>query len=70
MSELQKAGTAPGLSRTTSAVRLAVATRAMERAETLDAVIAAKDRAKHLGLMPGHLGQLRKEFNRATARFR
>lgn len=70
MSLLGKAITTPGLSRTTSAVRLAVATRAMAKAETLQAVIDAKDKAKDLGLMPKDSQILRNEFKRATARFR
>lgn len=70
MTPLQKAITTPGLSRTVSSMRLAVATRAMVQAETLQAVIDAKDKAKDLGLMPGHLELLRVEFNRAKARFR
>jgi hypothetical protein len=60
----------PGLSRTSSAVRLAVATKAMAQAETLQAVIAAKDKAKDLGLLPKDLEALRQEFARAKARFR
>ena len=60
----------PGLSRTSSAVRLAVATKAMAAAETLEAAIAAKDKAKDLGLMPKDLQILRYEFDRAKARFR
>lgn len=70
MTPPQKAITTPGLSRTVSSMRLAVAIKAMTNAETLAAVIAAKDKAKDLGLMPGHLEQLRVEFNRAKARFR
>lgn len=70
MTPLQAAITTPGLSRTSSAVRLAVATKAMTQAETLDAVIAAKDKAKDLGLMPKDMETLRREFNRAKARFR
>lgn len=62
--------TTPGLSRTSSAVRLAVATKAMAQAETLDTVIAAKDKAKGLGLMPKDLQTLRREFDQAKARFR
>jgi hypothetical protein len=60
----------PGLSRTSSAVRLGVATKAMAQAETLQAVIAAKDKAKDLGLMPKDLETLRVTFNQAKARFR
>ena len=55
----------PGLSRTSSAVRLAVATKAMAQAETLEAVVAAKDKAKNLGLMPKDLETLRVTFSRA-----
>lgn len=61
---------APGLSRTSSAVRLAVAVKAMTQADTLAAVIAAKDKAKDLGLMPKDLEILRVTFNQAQARFR
>lgn len=60
----------PGLSRTSSAVRLGVATKAMAQAETLQVVIAAKDKAKDLGLMPKDLETLRVTFNQAKARFR
>lgn len=60
----------PGLSRTSSAVRMGVATRAMAQAETLEDVIAAKDKAKDLGLMPKDLETLRVTFNQAKARFR
>lgn len=70
MTTLQIAVTTPGLSRTSSAVRLAVATKAMTQAETLAAVIAAKDKAKGLGLMPKDMQTLRREFNLAKARFR
>lgn len=70
MTPLQKAITTPGLSRTSSAVRLAVATKAMAQAETLQAVIAAKDKAKDLGLMPKDLETLRVTFNQAKAKFR
>jgi hypothetical protein len=59
----------PGLSRTSSAVRLAVAIRAMAQAQTLPEVIAAKDKAKDLGLMPKDLETLRTAFNQAKARF-
>ncbi len=60
----------PGLSRTVSQMRLAVATKAMAQAETLAAVIAAKDKAKGLGLMPKELDALRVAFDQAKARFR
>ena len=60
----------PGLSRTSSAVRLAVATKAMAAAETLEAAIAAKDKAKDLGLMPRDMDALRAAFVQAKARFR
>jgi hypothetical protein len=60
----------PGLSRTVSAMRLAVSTKAMAQANDLAAVIAAKDKAKALGLMPKDLESLRQEFARAKARFR
>lgn len=60
----------PGLSRTSSAVRLAVAVRGMAQAETLEAAIAAKDKAKNLGLMPKDLETLRAAFEQAKARFR
>lgn len=55
----------PGLSRTVSSMRLAVATRAMERAETREQVIAAKDKAKALGLLPADMDALRTAFDRA-----
>ena len=42
----------------------------MAQAETLQAVIAAKDKAKDLGLMPKDLETLRVTFNQAKARFR
>lgn len=70
MTTLQTTITTPGLSRTSSAVRLAVATKAMTQAETVAAVIAAKDKAKDLGLMPKDMETLRREFNQAKARFR
>lgn len=60
----------PGLSRTVSQMRLAVAMRAMERAESLQAVIRAKDHAKGMGLLPADMDTLRAEFDRAKARFR
>lgn len=60
----------PGLSRTVSQMRLAVAKRAMERAESLQAVIEAKDKAKALGLLPADMDALRTDFDRAKARFR
>lgn len=60
----------PGLSRTVSQMRLAVASKAMAQAETLAAVIAAKDKAKGLGLMPKELDALRVAFDQAKARFR
>ena len=59
-----------GLSRTVSQMRLAVATKAMAQAETLAAVIAAKDKAKGPGLMPKELDALRVAFDQAKARFR
>lgn len=60
----------PGLSRTVSAIRLAVAIKSMAQAETLKAVITAKDKAKNQGLMPKDLDTLRQEFDLAKARFR
>ena len=61
---------APGLSRTVSQIRLAVATKAMTQAETLADVTAAKDKAKGQGLMPKELDALRVAFDQAKARFR
>lgn len=60
----------PGLSRTVSQTRLAVAVKSMTQAETLASVIAAKDKAKGLGLMPKELDALRVAFDQAKARFR
>lgn len=60
----------PGLSRTVSQIRLAVAVKAMSQAETLEAVITAKDKAKGQGLMPKELDALRVAFDQAKARFR
>lgn len=60
----------PGLSRTVSAMRLAVAIKGMSVAETREAVAAAKDKAKGLGLMPKDTDTLRAEYARACARVR
>jgi hypothetical protein len=42
----------------------------MAAAETLEAAIAAKDKAKDLGLMPRDMDALRAAFVQAKARFR
>ena len=62
--------TRPGLSRTVSSMRLAVAKRGMDRAERLQDVIDIKNKTKALGLLPADLDSLRAEFTRAVARFR
>ena len=53
----------------TSAVRLAMALRQMNTAETLAEVIAAKDRAKEGGLNNKDTEALRQAFASAKARF-
>ena len=60
----------PGLSRTTSQVRLAVALKAMRSAETRASMAAAKDKAKALGLMPKELDLLRIEFEELKKKLR
>lgn len=56
--------------RQVSAVRLAVAIKAMSNAYSLDAVIAAKDKAKAAGLTPRDTEQLRNQFETHVARVR
>lgn len=59
----------PTVTRGTSAVRLAVAMRAMEQAPSLNALVKAKDAAKTF-LTPRDLDALRVAFDKAKARFR
>ena len=53
-----------------SAVRLAMAAKAMATAETLQAVINAKDKAKAAGLTPRDTDQLKQHFETHVARIR
>jgi hypothetical protein len=53
-----------------SAVRLAVASRAMALASTVQAVIEAKNKAKAAGLTPRDLPQLKLSFETHVARVR
>lgn len=56
--------------RLVSDVRLAVALKAMVGAETVDAVVRAKDKAKSQGLTPRDLQKLKASFETHVARVR
>lgn len=56
--------------RQVSAVRLAMAAKAMASAETLQGVINAKDKAKAAGLTPRDTDQLKQHFETHVARIK
>jgi hypothetical protein len=58
------------VSAATSAIRLAVAQKAMAQAVTLLDLVAAKNKAKSFGLTPKDTDTLRANFEKAKARFR
>lgn len=62
--------TAPSVTHATSSTRLANAKRLMDQAETLETVIAAKDKAKALGLTPKDTEALRVAFTHHSRRVR